>query len=383
MSIPGHRLLDLARAGAGAAWVRVERVRGSAPREPGAAMLVTATATEGTIGGGHLEFEAIAAARRMLAGTARALERRFVLGASLGQCCGGEVSLSLRRIDARETPWLEALAALDEAGGTLVLATDPDADPGAPHTRVRGADAVPAAAIGPRAAPGRPSPDAAPPLVSTVAVRPWPVWVFGAGHVGEAVVRVLATLPARIAWVDPREHAFPATLPPNVRAIASDSPAHEVAAIPPGADVLVMTHSHALDLDLCAALLARDDLAGVGLIGSRTKAARFRARLAQRGVPPARLARLRCPIGTLPGAADGAPDGAPDYADPAAARLAEAPCDAPARAARDAHAQAPRDAPARAPRDALDRHPGAIAVAVAFELWAARRTVAHPAGVAR
>jgi len=161
----------------------------------------------------------------------------------------------------------------------------------------------------------------------------WPVWVFGAGHVGDALVRVLATLPARVTWIDARASQFPADPPPGVACVESDSPAHEVPAIPPGADVLVMTHSHALDLDLCAALLARGDLGRVGVIGSQTKAARFRAALARRGLPPDRIARLQCPIGAAV-AAPGA-------------------------------------------RAALDRHPGAIAVSVAFDLWQARRL---PAG---
>ncbi|MCA3177854.1 MAG: xanthine dehydrogenase accessory protein XdhC [Burkholderiaceae bacterium] len=325
MSVPGARLIETARAGAPAVWVRVECTRGSAPREPGASMLVGALGEAGTIGGGHLEFEAIAQARRMLASGVRVAVRDVVLGASAGQCCGGAVVLSMRRIDARESPWLDALARLDEAGGTLWLATRAG-DDDAPHTVV--ADAPPE-----RPAEGT--------LVSRVDVAPWRVWLFGAGHVGEAVVRVLATLPLHLVWVDARADRFPAALPANVEVLESDSPAHEVRAIPSGADVLVMTHSHALDFDVCVALLAREDLGAVGVIGSATKAASFRARLARRGVAPGRIARLRCPIGEPPRGSDG---------------------------------------PAVAVRHALDRHPGAIAISVAFELWSLRRARV-PAGV--
>jgi xanthine dehydrogenase accessory factor len=319
MSVPGSRLIESARAGAPAVWVRVERTRGSAPREPGASMLVAVDREEGTIGGGRLEFEAVAQARRMLAAGERVAVREIVLGASTGQCCGGSVALSMRRIDARETPWLRALARLDERGGALWLATR-EAGADAPHTVAT--DAPPAA-------------PAAGALVSRIDAAPWRVWLFGAGHVGEAVARVLATLPLRVVWVDPRADRFPAVLPPNVDALESDSPAHEVGAIPAGADVLVMTHSHALDLDLCVALLARADLGSVGLIGSATKAASFRARLARRGVPAARIAALRCPVG-----------------------------------------EPPRG---DAARHALDRHPGAIAASVAFELWGLRRSRAPAA----
>ncbi|MCX7230585.1 MAG: xanthine dehydrogenase accessory protein XdhC [Burkholderiales bacterium] len=328
MSIPASRLLEIARADAPAIWVRVETVRGSAPREPGASMLVHARLEEGTIGGGHLELEAIAQARRMLVSGERVAGADFVLGAALGQCCGGAVELSLRRIDARETAWIEALRPLDREAGTVWLDTRPGAE-GAPHTVAspgRPADA-------PRDAGG-----AVPHRISRVDGAPWNVWVFGAGHVGEAVVRVLATLPLCATWVDPRENRFPAGLPANVSVLESDSPAHEVAAIPSGADVLVMTHSHGLDFELCLVLLAREDLGLVGLIGSETKAASFRARLARRGVGTEALARLQCPIGAVPRGTGG--------------------------------------------RHRLDRHPGAIAVAVGFDLWERRRAAAPASGPA-
>jgi xanthine dehydrogenase accessory factor len=348
MSIPGSRLLETARAGTSAVWVRVERVRGSAPREAGASMLVPAAGEpEGTIGGGNLEFDAIAHARRMLAGDARVAVRDVVLGASLGQCCGGAVSLSLRRIDAREASWIERIAALDDAGGSAWLETEASAAAVAPHTRVLDAPPAPEAPSSRDAPPARDadaSADGVRPstsgarLVSRIEAAPWHVWVFGAGHVGEAVVRVLATLPARVTWVDPREARFPADLPANVATLESDGPAHEVRTLPAGADALVMTHSHALDFDLCVALLARDDLGLVGLIGSDTKAASFRARLARRGLAPGRVARLACPVGVRPEADDA--------------------------------------------RHPLDRHPGAIAVSVAFDLWRRRRS-ATPAASAR
>jgi xanthine dehydrogenase accessory factor len=320
MSIPGSLMLRCALAGEAAVWVRVESALGSVPRESGASMLVDASGlAAGTIGGGRLEFEAMSRARRMLDGHERTATMRLALGPSLGQCCGGSVSVSLRRVDADELSWVAPLAALEQDGGVSWLSTTLG---GAvrPHSVVSGS--APASA-GACASDGV--------LVSRLESRPWPVWVFGAGHVGEALVRVLATLPARITWVDPRGSQFPADLPENVDCIEADSPAHEVRAIPPGADVLVMTHSHALDFDLCVALLARDDLGQIGLIGSQTKAASFRGRLARRGIGADRIARLQCPIGAAPG-------GDPQVRHP------------------------------------LDRQPGAIAVSVAFDLWQRRRT---------
>lgn len=324
MSVHGARLIELARADVPAVWIRVERTRGSVPREAGASMCVSARGADGTIGGGRLEFEAVAGARRMLATGARAAVRDVVLGASMGQCCGGALRLSMRRIDVRERPWLDALARLDDAPGRLWLATRVDApvDGDAPHSVAHAVEPL-------EAAPGG--------IRSCIDADPWRVWLFGAGHVGEALARVLATLPLRVVWVDPRAERFPDALPANVDPLESDSPAHEVAAIPAGADVLVMTHSHALDFDLCVALLGRDDLGSVGLIGSATKAASFRARLARRGLPAAAIARLRCPVGATPHGPPG--------------------------------------------REPLDRHPGAIAASVAFELWGLRRGCV-PAGAA-
>jgi xanthine dehydrogenase accessory factor len=123
------------------------------------------------------------------------------------------------------------------------------------------------------------------------------VALFGAGHVGRAVVEVLAGLPVRIDWIDSRDGMFPAALPPGTRAIAADPPADEVADLAAGSAVVAMTHGHDLDFAIVAAAIARGDFPYVGVIGSETKAARFRARLGQRGLDPA---RLRCPIG-VPG----------------------------------------------------------------------------------
>ena len=123
------------------------------------------------------------------------------------------------------------------------------------------------------------------------------VVLFGAGHVGRAVVDVLATLPASVTWIDGRPDPFPANLPDAVTAIEDDDPAGFVADAPPGACFLVMTHMHVLDEEITAAILARGDFAYCGLIGSKTKAARFRARFKQRGLTEAQIARLISPIG--------------------------------------------------------------------------------------
>ncbi|WP_263262983.1 xanthine dehydrogenase accessory protein XdhC [Pseudomonas sp. RIT-PI-S] len=126
------------------------------------------------------------------------------------------------------------------------------------------------------------------------------ITVFGAGHVGRALVPLLASLPCRVRWVDARAEEFPTALPPGVEAIVNDDPVEEVERLRPGSYCLVMTHDHQLDLLLSEAILRRDDVHWFGLIGSRTKRARFEHRLRDRGVPPEALLRMRCPVGLAP-----------------------------------------------------------------------------------
>ncbi len=212
--------------------VTVIETRGSAPREAGAAMLVTAEGQEGSIGGGALEWRASRLARERLGSTVDE-EITFPLGPDLGQCCGGFVRLRLQSVETAPAP---------------------------------------------------------PPLLP-------PVWLFGAGHVGRAVVAVLRQLPGQeIVWIDER----PDALPPSgagATTVPAAVPEALVAKAPAGASVVVMTHSHARDLAVVAAALARDDLGFVGLIGSATKRARFEARLRQLGHDDAKLDRLVCPLG--------------------------------------------------------------------------------------
>ena len=242
------------------------RVRGSAPREEGAGMVVTANTAEGTVGGGHLEQKAIELAREWLRlRKSTATSRHYPLGPALGQCCGGAVDLLFRPVNESERPWVETLAHAERAGGDIDLRTRLDGTSPAVVTRHR--------------------------------FRPWHVWVFGAGHVGRALAQVFGVLPCGFTWVDSRDHEFPRVVADNVTVLQSDHPQDEVDAIPPGADVLVLTHSHALDLEIVRALMLRDDLHYIGMIGSATKSALFRRRLADRGVAQERIEMLHCPIG--------------------------------------------------------------------------------------
>lgn len=284
--------------------VTVAIVEGSGPREAGAKMVVGAHTLFDTIGGGHLELRAVETARAMLAdGRERHLER-FALGPSLGQCCGGVVHLAFELLHPAQAALLggrrhEAswrLIALDGAPDSTLC----DGDgrflwgAGSPvFARERGTHVM-------QEQDGRRW------LVDQVLPPRDHLLLFGAGHVGQAIVRALAHLPCSVTWIDEREDMFPPVVPDNVTVEASDTPEALVAQAPAGASYLVMTHSHALDQRLAEAIMARPGVGWFGLIGSKTKRRQFEHRLRARGADEARIAAMVCPIG-LPGITNKAP----------------------------------------------------------------------------
>lgn len=265
-----------------AAQGRVARIvvaghEGSSPREAGAAMLVWADGQTGTIGGGALEFAAVERARAML-GDEGAWAQRVPLGPALGQCCGGAVTLWSEVFHAANLPTPVA-GVIARGPGDMPLAV----------SRLLAT----ARGQGVRPAPG---------LVAGWMVEPSsqqqvPLWIWGAGHVGRALVAVLAPLPGlAVTWIDTAADRFPETVPFDVTVVPAADPALLAAHAPRDASHLILTYSHALDLALCHQLLLRG-FDNCGLIGSATKWARFRSRLAALGHKPEAIARIRCPIG--------------------------------------------------------------------------------------
>ena len=226
--------------------VTVLDVRGSVPRNRGTCMLVFAEGFAGTIGGGHLEFQALAHARRLLAGATQETTLRSVLGPSLGQCCGGAVELGFEPVGAAD--------------------------------RLR--------------------------IARLLQPPRQPLALFGGGHVGRALVNTLAPLPFAVRWIDSRDEIFPQDLPEGVECEHSSPVQAAVADLPAGSRVLIMSFSHAEDLDIVIACLRRQrergDLPFVGLIGSQTKWATFRHRLEERGFSADEIDHITCPIG-IPG----------------------------------------------------------------------------------
>ncbi len=307
-------LAALSRDGTPAVIVTVVCTRGSAPRAAGTHMIVAPGALHGTIGGGHLEFQAIGIARDVLAGADDAQRlRRFPLGASLGQCCGGIVNLLFEPV-AAGAAWVESALALrrvrapfvtlvptagDASAGRLIVTAD------AVDGTAADADAAAIAAARAMLAGGEEAR-----LLAGGDIGAMPRWfaepvrdedftvvLFGAGHVGCALARVLGDLPCRVTWVDARAHAFPDDVPANAEVVCSDAPEAAVEAAPPGAYFLVMTHEHAQDERIAECILKRGDFAYFGLIGSTTKRRRFEQRMARRGMRPERFAAMTCPIG--------------------------------------------------------------------------------------
>ena len=309
MSAWVEKLFALVSAGVPAALVTVAAVKGSAPRETGAAMIVTERDLFGTIGGGRLEYRALRLARAMLRAGAPARMKEFPLGPELGQCCGGHVALHFQRIAGEDRAWLDPLRRWIAQGREAALAFGRDDASG---RRLAVSAGEMAGDLGARtAAAARAARKALAGGTVTeegwIVVRVSPpdcvVYLFGAGHVGRALAAILGQLPCRAVWIDERKDAFPPAVPANVATLRAGDPAAEAARAPKGAYILVMTHSHARDQAIVEAVLRRGDFAYLGLIGSATKRARFAARLRAAGIGEAALARLVCPIGAegIPG----------------------------------------------------------------------------------
>ena len=295
-------LADVLAAGEPVVIVTVAAIRGSAPREAGAKMLVTRDETIGTIGGGQLEYQCTRIAVDMLGANELPSVRNFPLGASMGQCCGGVVDVLFEPLDAAGPGWLADLRALHgqrrplamltgigASAGKFIVAAELETGPGElPHAiRERAFDMLSGNGGTERVGDY---------VIETVVNPDFNIAVFGAGHVGAAVVPLLARLDSNIRWIDSRRNIF-RTLPSNVRAIEAAEPALEVAAMPPGSFYLVMTHSHAIDYEIVSRILVRNDAAYCGLIGSVSKRRRFEKRFRAQGIGDAQIEKLTCPIG--------------------------------------------------------------------------------------
>jgi xanthine dehydrogenase accessory factor len=297
-------LSDLTAAGERVVIVTVAGIRGSAPREVGAKMIVTENETLGTIGGGQLEYQCTRLAFDMLGDDETPSLQKFPLGSSMGQCCGGVVDILFEPIAMGLPVWLQDLRALHGQREPAVIATRIDSEPlkcvitadsayGVADDDI-GIDIIGRARYG--LDTGRIAHRSDNWFLELVIGSDLNIAVFGAGHVGAAVVQALASLDCNIRWVDSRRNIFRQTRT-NVRTIESPDPSLEVVAMPPDSSYLVMTHSHAIDFDIIDRILRRDDSIYCGLIGSLSKRRRFEKRYRAQEMPSHMLKKLICPIG--------------------------------------------------------------------------------------
>ncbi|MCU4414475.1 xanthine dehydrogenase accessory protein XdhC [Acinetobacter sp. WU_MDCI_Axc73] len=275
--------------------VTVLRADGSTPREVGATMLLRLDQQQqvqqsDTIGGGHLEFQAIDIAKQMLLDSESCDQRieRFNLSARLGQCCGGVMWLLFEKIEAIrdelitcQTAWQKGRSIIrtvsDGQASTWSIANDSSASS---NYQFQQNDAK---------------------WLWQQKIQPniMKVMIFGAGHVGEAIVRCLLPIGVQIKWVDNRDDIFPLDLRNQVNCIGTDVPEVEIRHFDRSGAILILTHDHQLDLQLCFEALkpTQQPFAYVGMIGSKSKRAIFEKRMSARGYPQTQLESLVCPIG--------------------------------------------------------------------------------------
>lgn len=291
MKVWGH-IVDCLKNGGCCALVSVARVEGSTPREEGARMIVRPDgAFYGTIGGGTLEFEAIRrAASSAREGKGIFFQQTVSLGPDLGQCCGGRADLAIEVLTVESLRSAQMLADLEESGkvfGTTVTLQDDR-----PCQR-RLLDDQPERAF---SIYNRGAADTSE-IVERFGDTRRPLILFGAGHVGKALVLAMAPLPFSLTWVDSRAEQFPGPVPANVTKVCVEDPSDLLEKAPESAFVLAMTHSHALDEEIMARALLNQRFAYCGVIGSKTKRARFQKRLKARGLDEALVSNMVCPVG--------------------------------------------------------------------------------------
>lgn len=317
-----QQMQDCLGRGEACVLVTVASTRGSTPREVGAKMLVTEYSSAGSIGGGQLEYRCIELARQQILADPPSesvpRSRTFPLGADCGQCCGGVAEILFEPI-GEDQPWIGQLSTLVESEEAAIIATLTHAS--APFTKLLvtaesltdngNAEELCTKVAGmARRLMLRKGPAEkrivsisgnvkVPVLLEPIYPCDFHITVFGAGHVGSALIRVLGELPCRVTWVDSRRELLQGKVPGNVGTVASRAPDTEVSKAAPGSYFLVMTHSHPLDQAICNRILERGDFAYCGLIGSKSKRRRFEKRFRALGFPEEAFQAITCPIGML------------------------------------------------------------------------------------
>lgn len=289
MRVWGHIANCLKSSGA-CALVTVAETGGSTPRETGARMIVRPDGGfYGTIGGGTLEFEVIRQAAKAASNKTPGFELKTVsLGPDLGQCCGGRAKIAIEVFIDEQLEFAERLALEEEKQSPF--ATRAIIENGSVLER-KSVDQAAEDAFQIVEDNGRKL------LIEKFGETRRQLYLFGAGHVGKALVLALASLPFSVMWIDSRADQFPSAVPANVTKVCTSDPAKALEDAPDGAFVLAMTHSHGLDEEIMARALLAQRFGYCGVIGSKTKRVRFLKRLKTRGLSDSVLSSMVCPVG--------------------------------------------------------------------------------------
>ncbi len=288
MNAPWSSLAKTIKNDGIAAILTVAELLGSGPREVGARMMINASGKiQGTIGGGRLEWQALAQAQRMIRKIEKVPTSTFYsLGPELGQCCGGAVTVLFEVFDLDDLEFVEQAAALEEESAVFFVETNPTAS-GAMRT-IQGS-------IISQIHDFELFEDSS--SLARYSNTNTPLWLYGAGNVGAALIAALSPLPFDVNWIDQRPDQLLPHQHSDIRYQISNDPVVTLNDCPEGAFVIVLTHSHSLDFDLCEKALKLNKFPYVGVIGSKTKAARFRSRLKSNGLDELEIAQLISPLG--------------------------------------------------------------------------------------
>lgn len=290
--------------------VTVVSTKGSTPRESGTKMIVSLNAIQGTVGGGNLEYQCIDIARQRLSSVDshswRRYTHRFPLGASLAQCCGGLVNVFFELITAADAVWIHQLEVNARGNISTVLITPLENDL-AEKRLISQAEIKRDSYLEESLAfscsheqkamkfsfsEGQPHF-----LAEAIIPNDFHIMIFGAGHVGKALVNVLSGIECTITWVDGREEQYPELIPHNTIAQLEDEPEDAVLKAPDNTYFIVMTHCHQLDLRICSNILQRKKFSYCGLIGSQSKRRKFEKRLHTKGFSKEVFSQITCPMG--------------------------------------------------------------------------------------
>ena len=262
--------------------VLILKTYGSAPRDEGTTMLIWGSGQFGTIGGGELEYQVTRLAKKIIVDNKGSKIKKFSLGPDMGQCCGGAVELLIEILDETKVKFLSvndgffARPVFNDEKSLNVLALIKSYRNKSVPIKTLFKDGW---------------------LFEPVTKEKELIWIYGAGHVGTAIANILSQLSQfSVTCIDTSQNRYPDDFPKTVEKLITKNPGHIVQYAPTETHHLILTYSHTMDLEICHKLL-QHDFATAGLIGSKTKWARFKKRLNELGHRFEQINRIICPIG--------------------------------------------------------------------------------------